>query len=408
MPNNSRKTIFTTISIDKETAALVEKICKRYSLKKSEVVKLAFGYIDKAHINPSEAPESVKSELAKINKRQDDIIRFIRHYEEEQLNPMIRATNSIALRFDTIGKTLETLILSQLEASQERQTTVLKKLSEQFGNHADVINNQSKQINALYQIHQRDYKKLLHLIQLDSELSVCGVMDSKRKENLKVEISNLGYDALNVISMNWVVWAGIVAGSLFAYQTFALREWSYRRMTVIAFAAIVGYLMIFYFLIDYRLPKEALMFPLFLRGFGYVIIAICFLTALSYVPFPNFFQSVSVQAFVSAAFGGALGTAILGQVMKVVLKRNALTWSAALDRVNPLTGQMSLGELYGALQQQTLIVTLKELYGWLTLLGILCFLLFMLKESDIRPKYAIYPTYRVIRKLIRLTIQEKD
>lgn len=40
MPNSSRKTIFTTISIDKETAALVEKICKRYSLKKSEVVKL--------------------------------------------------------------------------------------------------------------------------------------------------------------------------------------------------------------------------------------------------------------------------------------------------------------------------------------------------------------------------------
>ena len=100
MPNSSRKTIFTTICIDKETATLVEKICKRYSLKKSEVVKLAFGYIDKAHINSSEAPESVKSELAKINKRQDDIIRFIRHYEEEQLNPMIRATNSIALRFD--------------------------------------------------------------------------------------------------------------------------------------------------------------------------------------------------------------------------------------------------------------------------------------------------------------------
>jgi uncharacterized coiled-coil protein SlyX len=191
MPNSSRKTIFTTISIDKETAALVEKICKRYSLKKSEVVKLAFGYIDKAHINPSEAPESVKSELAKINKRQDDIIRFIRHYEEEQLNPMIRATNSIALRFDAIGKTLEALILSQLEANQERQTAVLKKLSEQFSNHADVINNQSKQINALYQIHQRDYKKLLHLIQLYSELSACGVMDSKRKENLKAEISNL-------------------------------------------------------------------------------------------------------------------------------------------------------------------------------------------------------------------------
>ena len=191
MPNNSRKTIFTTISIDKETAALVEKICKRYSLKKSEVVKLAFGYIDKAHINPSEAPESVKSELAKINKRQDDIIRFIRHYEEEQLNPMIRTANSIAVRFDTIGKTLETFILSWLETSQGKQTAVLQKVSEQFSKHADVINQQGKQLNALYQIHQRDYKKLLNLIQLYSELSACGVMDSKKKENLKAEIINL-------------------------------------------------------------------------------------------------------------------------------------------------------------------------------------------------------------------------
>ena len=181
----------TTIGIDRLTSKLIDKLCKRYSMKKGEIVRLAFVYIDKACINPSESPESVKSELAKINKRQNDIIRFIRHYEEEQLNPMIRATNSIALRFDVIGKTLETLILSQLEASQERQTAVLKKLSEQFCNHADVINNQSKQINALYQIHQRDYKKLLHLIQLYSELSACGVMDSKRKESLKAEIINL-------------------------------------------------------------------------------------------------------------------------------------------------------------------------------------------------------------------------
>ena len=191
MDKTSNISTLTTIGIDRQTGKLIDKLCKRYSLKKGEIVRLAFVYIDKACINPSEAPESVKSELAKINKRQDDIIRFIRHYEEEQLNPMIRATNSIALRFDTISKTLETLILSQLEVSQERQTAVLKKLSEQFGNHANVINSQSKQINALYQIHQRDYKKLFHLIQLYSELSACGVMDSKRKESLKAEITNL-------------------------------------------------------------------------------------------------------------------------------------------------------------------------------------------------------------------------
>ena len=191
MPNSSRKTIFTTISIDKETAALVEKICKRYSLKKSEVVKLAFGYIDKAHINPSEAPESVKSELAKINKRQDDIIRFIKHYEEKELNPMIRATNSIAVRFDGIVKTLETLVLSQLEKNQEKYNAVLQKLSDKLTEHANVINGQGKRIDTLSEVQKRDNVKLLKLINLYADLASCGVMDGKRKESLKAEIYQL-------------------------------------------------------------------------------------------------------------------------------------------------------------------------------------------------------------------------
>ena len=191
MPNNSRKTIFTTISIDKETAALVEKICKRYSLKKSEVVKLAFGYIDKAHINPSEAPESVKSELAKINKRQDDIIRFIRHYEEEKLNPMIRTSHVITVRFEKVVTELSELVSSEINSSRELQDNVLKKINEAFNQHAGVINNQAKQINSLSQVHGQNTKKLLQLISLYSELSACGVMDSKRKDNLKAEISNL-------------------------------------------------------------------------------------------------------------------------------------------------------------------------------------------------------------------------
>jgi hypothetical protein len=181
----------TTIGIDRQTNKLIDKLCKRYSLKKGEIVKLTFQYMDKACINPAEAPESVKSELSKINKRQDDIVRFIRHYEEKELNPMIRVTNSIAVRFDGIVKALETLILSQLETSREKYNNVLQKLSDQFGKNAEVINNQGKQISTLYQLQQRDNKKLLNLISLYAELSACGVMDGKRKENLKAEIINM-------------------------------------------------------------------------------------------------------------------------------------------------------------------------------------------------------------------------
>lgn len=191
MQNQSRNIVFTTVSIDKETARLVEKICKRYSLKKSEVVKLAFRYIDKASINPADAPESVKTELAKINKRQDDIIRFIRSYEEDNLNPMVRTSHSIATRFEKVVKELCELVNSQIVNSQELQNNALKRISEAFSQHAGVINNQAKQINNLSQTQQKENKKFLQLISLYSELATCGVMDGKRKENLRSEIINL-------------------------------------------------------------------------------------------------------------------------------------------------------------------------------------------------------------------------
>lgn len=191
MQNQNRNTVFTTVSIDKDTSRLVAKICKRYSLKKSEVVKLAFQYLEKANINPADAPESVKSELSKINKRQDDIIRFIRHYEEEKLNPMIRTSHSIATKFDTIVGTLSEKLDAELKNSKDVVVQVLRKLDEQFGKVAEVVNSHSNIINSQSQAQQRNNKQLLKLISLYSDLATCGVMDGKRKENLKTEIMNL-------------------------------------------------------------------------------------------------------------------------------------------------------------------------------------------------------------------------
>jgi len=191
MEQNKDKTTLTTIGIDRSTNRLIDKLCKRYNLKKGEIVKLAFEYMEKASINPSDPPESVKAELAKINKRQDDLIRFIRHFEEEQLNPMIRATNAIAVRFDTIAKTMETLVLSQIEQSQAKNNMILHRIADQFTRHVDAVNNQTGQLSTMGQAQKRDNQKLLNLIRLYTELAACGVMDGKRKESLKTEIHKL-------------------------------------------------------------------------------------------------------------------------------------------------------------------------------------------------------------------------
>lgn len=86
---------------------------------------------------------------------------------------------------------MEDIILSHLKANQEGQSNLLKMLSEKFTGHADAINNQGKQLSAIYKNQQKDNKKLLQLISLYSELATAGLMDGKRKENLKTEIINL-------------------------------------------------------------------------------------------------------------------------------------------------------------------------------------------------------------------------
>lgn len=191
MPQNKNKTALTTIGIDHSTNRQIDKLCKRYNLKKGEIVKLAFEYMDKACINPSEPPESVKTELAKINKRQDDLIRFIRHFEEKELNPMIRATHSIAVRFDGVVKVLEEMIKSEITLMWDKHSDTLQRISDTFGKHANIVNTQTKQIASLTQIQKQDNKRLLDLIALYAELTTCGVMDSKRKEALKAEIHKL-------------------------------------------------------------------------------------------------------------------------------------------------------------------------------------------------------------------------
>ena len=74
---------------------------------------------------------------------------------------------------------------------RNKHSTILQTISDKLGEHAGVINTQTKQLSALNQIQKRDNKKLIDLIVLYAELSACGMMDSKRKEALKEEIHKL-------------------------------------------------------------------------------------------------------------------------------------------------------------------------------------------------------------------------
>ena len=212
----------------------------------------------------------------------------------------------------------------------------------------------------------------------------------------------LGYDHLNTLTLNWVSIIGVVIGVVFTWLTFARRKWTYQRMLVIAFSCFAFYLAYFYFRIDYDMPKEALYLPVIVRSAGYVIVAVLMLTANARLPFPyTFLHGLSFQNMFSAALAAPIGNAIVGRVLKLVMARNYMILSEKMDSVELSASHVQIEELYGMMQVQSLLESMKEIYGWLLCIAILCLIILALRHSDVRPKRVIEPTYQTIYNILR-------
>jgi MFS transporter, DHA2 family, multidrug resistance protein len=210
----------------------------------------------------------------------------------------------------------------------------------------------------------------------------------------------LGYDILNLNILSWAVVLGTIAGVGVMFYFFAIRKAKYKTMTIVGFAFIVAYLLVMYFIIDYNLNQNLLMIPLFLRGIGYVIIAITFITALTSVQFEYFFQSLTIQAFISACLGSLIGSAFLDRLMKFVLKKNFMNLSSGLDPMNPVFQNMSVSNIAQILNNQAILISMKEIYGWLCVAGIFCLLFFIFPKSTLRPIIR-HPKFSMLRKFIK-------
>lgn len=192
----------------------------------------------------------------------------------------------------------------------------------------------------------------------------------------------LGFDETNLIDLNWYVFAGIIAGVAFTYFTFALRKWRYKTMTIIGFSLAACYLAWFYFGIGFGVEKEALFVPLFIRGTASVIISIVFLTSIvqSGLPFTVFPQALTINGFTGAVVGAALGPAIVGEWFSHVLARN----------INAV----------GMIPPEAMVLAMKEIYGWLLILGLTVILVTGVSYGHLRP-FAIFPKWKAIRKAVR-------
>lgn len=212
----------------------------------------------------------------------------------------------------------------------------------------------------------------------------------------------LGFDDTNLIDLNLYVLVGIVTGCTLTYLTFCRRKWRYKTMAVIAFSMAAIYLAYFYFLIDYGVEKEMLFIPLFFRGVASVIISIVFLTSIvqSGLPFQVFPQALTINGFTGAVMGATLGPALIGELLRHTMTKNASLLGAGMTAINPDAVLLPLERLYGMVQVQALVVSMKEIYGWLLITAICSILLIIIGHWPARP-FAIFPKWSTVRRVLK-------
>lgn len=80
-----------TINIDEPTKEALKKYCTRRQITQGNFVKFALDYFQQSGLDPASPPESVKAELAKIEKRISQSIAFQKTFERDHLLPLLEA-----------------------------------------------------------------------------------------------------------------------------------------------------------------------------------------------------------------------------------------------------------------------------------------------------------------------------
>ncbi|MDE6369652.1 MAG: hypothetical protein K2K94_10495, partial [Muribaculaceae bacterium] len=95
-----------------------------------------------------------------------------------------------------------------------------------------------------------------------------------------------------------------------------------------------------------------------------------------------------------------LGPAIIGELLRHTIAKNAALLGATATNSAISSIHMPFENIYGIVQIQALVVSMKEIYGWLLIVGIVSLLIILVSYGPLRP-WAIFPKWKTIRRILR-------
>lgn len=150
----STKRDITTVTIDTATAKLLEMQSKASGVSKKEYINALLEYVKKQGVDPIK-DESPQAEIAKINKRLDQVVAFMKVQEKDMMIPTFEALTRVS---QTLTNKVEHLYTTEQSEEQIKiYIDVLKRVEDNkkmlggFVKDIDAkqISNFTKLVNAI-------------------------------------------------------------------------------------------------------------------------------------------------------------------------------------------------------------------------------------------------------------------
>jgi hypothetical protein len=211
-------------------------------------------------------------------------------------------------------------------------------------------------------------------------LFVAGILQSAPRLLQSIYLNGvLGYDSLNVISLNYPMLYGVILGSMLAFYTKVKWGWNNKQYLVFSFGMLTFYTAAMYFLIDGNTNKEMFFIPMVAVGISEVMIGSITNVYLSQsVPFAYFFPGLCAVGFSRCGIGNAAGAAIVQRLYNWSAVKNSTQATENIDGTTLPFDMPSWSDTLHEVSRQSVMISLKECYGYLVIVGILFILLIMM------------------------------
>lgn len=179
-------------------------------------------------------------------------------------------------------------------------------------------------------------------------------------ENIFYE-DGMEYSEVTCSILNIPTLTGILIGCGFSLLWMKVLKLSYLRLIMVGLLAVSTYIIMFYLTISTDINIEKLYPIVGIRGFGYAVLSITFMTTLEEImTFKHFFQSLSVFNMIHMLLGGVMGCAAYAFGIRYLVADNISRIGLYIDNVNR---DFNISHNIAGIMTNIQMVSIKQLFG---------------------------------------------